>query len=42
MGQGLAEGATSLVSHTIGGTFSSVSKITGSISSGLAVLCFDK
>lgn len=30
------------MAHTIGGAFNSVSKITGTISSGIALLAFDK
>lgn len=41
-GLGLAQGATSLVSHTIAGAFSSVNKITGSVGSGLANLTMDE
>jgi vacuolar protein sorting-associated protein 13A/C len=42
LGKGLVEGAQSLVAHTVGGAFNSVSKITGTLSSGLSLLAFDK
>jgi|JI6StandDraft_1071083.scaffolds.fasta_scaffold04583_9 vacuolar protein sorting-associated protein 13A/C len=41
-GLGIVQGAHSLVAHTVGGAFNSVSKITGTISSGLSLLAFDK
>ncbi|CAD8058857.1 unnamed protein product [Paramecium sonneborni] len=41
-GLGLAQGAKSLISHTIAGAFSSVNKITGSFGSGLANLTLDE
>jgi vacuolar protein sorting-associated protein 13A/C len=31
-----------LIAHSIGGALNSVSKVTGTISTGLAVLAFDK
>jgi len=36
-----SEGAGSLVKNTLSGTLNSVNKITGSISSGLSLLCMD-
>jgi vacuolar protein sorting-associated protein 13A/C len=42
LGKGLAEGAGSLISHTVGGAFDSLNKITGSISTGLVFLCDNK
>jgi len=41
-GKGLAQGTTSLIAHSVGGALNSVSKVTGTISTGLAVLTFDK
>lgn len=41
-GKGIAEGTSSLIAHSIGGALNSVSKVTGTISTGLAVLAFDK
>jgi len=41
-GKGLAKGAGSLVAHSVGGIFDTVSKITGTVSGGLAILVFDK
>lgn len=41
-GLGLAQGAGSLVSHTIAGAFNSVNKITGSLGSGLTSLSMDE
>ena len=38
---GLALGAGSLVKNTLEGTFNSVSKITGTLSTGVTNLCFD-
>jgi vacuolar protein sorting-associated protein 13A/C len=41
-GKGMVEGTSSLIAHSIGGALNSVSKVTGTISTGLAVLAFDK
>jgi vacuolar protein sorting-associated protein 13A/C len=41
-GKGLAEGASSLIAHSVGGALNSVEKVTGTIASGLAALTFDK
>lgn len=41
-GLGIMEGSASLVTNTISGAFNSVSKITGSASSGIAALSMDK
>lgn len=38
-GRGIVLGATSLVKNTLIGTFNSVNKITGSLSSGISSLC---
>ena len=38
--KGLAIGATSLVKHTLTGTFNSIGKVTGSVASGFATLTF--
>ena len=41
-GIGIAQGTSSLVAHSIGGAFNSISKVTGTVSSSLAMLAFDK
>lgn len=41
-GLGIAEGTRSLIAHSVGGAFSSISGITGTVSTGLATLAFDK
>lgn len=41
-GLGIVEGTGSLVAHSVGGAFNSISKVTGTVSSGLAMLAFDK
>jgi hypothetical protein len=38
----LAEGTSSLITHSVGGALNSVEKVTGTIASGLAALTFDK
>ena len=40
-GLGILEGTGSLVAHSVGGAFNSLSKITGTVSTGLATLAFD-
>ncbi|GAM18638.1 hypothetical protein SAMD00019534_018130 [Acytostelium subglobosum LB1] len=40
-GKGLAKGTTSLLKNSVYGTFNSISKITGTIGSGIATLSFD-
>eukprot|EP01133_Synstelium_polycarpum_P011523 gene11523-13446_t len=40
-GKGLAKGTSSLVKNSVYGTFNTISKITGTIGSGLATLSFD-
>ena len=40
-GKGIIEGTGSLVAHSVGGAFNSLSKITGTVSTGLATLAFD-
>jgi vacuolar protein sorting-associated protein 13A/C len=42
LGRGIVSGTHSLVSHTVGGAFNSLSQITQSVSNGLTILCFDK
>jgi vacuolar protein sorting-associated protein 13A/C len=42
LGKGIVGGAHSLAAHTVGGAINSVSKIVGTVSSGLALLAFDK
>lgn len=41
-GLGIAEGTRSLIAHSVGGAFNSLSGITGTVSTGLATLAFDK
>jgi len=41
-GLGIAQGARSLIAHSVGGAFKSLSGITGTFSTGLATLAFDK
>jgi len=41
-GIGIAQGASSLIAHSVGGAFNSLSKITGTFSTGLATLTFDQ
>jgi vacuolar protein sorting-associated protein 13A/C len=41
-GIGIVQGTGSLLAHSIGGAFSSISKVTGTFSTGLATLSFDK
>lgn len=41
-GLGIVEGTTSLVAHSVGGAFNSIAKVTGTVSSGLATLAFDR
>ena len=41
-GLGIVEGTGSFVAHSVGGAFNSISKVTGTVSSGLATLAFDK
>lgn len=41
LGRGIAEGGYSLVAHTLGGALSSLDKMTGALSTGLAFLCLD-
>jgi len=38
---GLALGAGSLVKNTMAGALNSISKITGSLSTGISALCMD-
>ena len=40
-GKGIVQGTGSLVAHSVGGAFNSLSKITGTVSTGLATLSFD-
>jgi len=40
-GKGIVQGTGSLVAHSVGGAFNSLSKITGTVSTGLANLAFD-
>lgn len=40
-GLGILNGTLSLVKNTLAGVFNSVTKITGTVSSGLAALCLD-
>ncbi len=39
-GMGIVKGAGSLIKHTVGGAFNSVSKITGTFSKGIGALTF--
>lgn len=41
-GLGIVEGTGSLLAHSVGGAFNSISKVTGTVSTGLATLAFDK
>jgi vacuolar protein sorting-associated protein 13A/C len=41
-GKGIVQGTGSLVAHSVGGAFNSLSKITGTVSTGLATLSFDE
>lgn len=41
-GIGLADGTSSLIAHSVGGAFNSVSKATSSLAKAFALLSFDK
>ena len=41
LGRGIAEGGYSLVARTLGRALSSLDKMTGALSTGLAFLCLD-